>query len=79
MLLFLVLPLTLSGCGTCPTQPPATSVDYSLLRPIDFPPRPSDPVTNGDLLEVIEELKLLIEADNERKDELRKQILDLSR
>lgn len=49
-------------------------IDRSLIKPLDFPERPNGTLTNGYLVEALKGLRIAIEADNTRKEELLKQV-----
>ena len=49
-------------------------VDARLVQKLTFPERPNGTLTNGYLLEALKGLRITIEADNVRKDELLKQL-----
>lgn len=71
------LPLLLALCGlmsACASIPVATcSVDPGLIRPLTIPPKPPRAPVNGDLLNLVEDLREQIVIDNARKRELDQQ------
>lgn len=64
--------INLVGCSTVPVS--ECRVDKNLVHEITFCPRPAEP-TNADLASCLRDLRIEIEEDNIRKQELLLQLL----